>query len=87
MTIEVADRGCGIPEDQLKVIWEFYGRSSLTRHSDKQGTGLGLPISRALVEAHGGDIAVRSAAGEGSTFTIHIPASRIVGAAQERAPQ
>lgn len=78
--IEVADQGCGVPEDQLAVIWEVYGRTSLTRHSDKQGAGLGLPISRAMVEAHGGGVAVESVVGEGSVFTIRLPARRVIEA-------
>jgi signal transduction histidine kinase len=72
--ISVSDTGIGIaPEYQQKIFDEFV---QLKQHADgrqKQGAGLGLAIVRRVVEAHGGDIEVRSAPGKGSTFTVRLP--------------
>ncbi|MFP4058522.1 MAG: ATP-binding protein [Candidatus Brocadiia bacterium] len=64
---QVADTGVGIEPQHLEAIFDpFYSRFA-------NGTGLGLPLCRRIVEAHGGSIAVESTPGEGSTFHIHIP--------------
>jgi signal transduction histidine kinase len=73
--VQVADRGAGIaPEDQ-RFIFEKFGRVRGT--ASKPGTGLGLYISRAIVEAHDGTLEVTSALGEGSTFTLMLPVRRL----------
>jgi signal transduction histidine kinase len=71
--IGVTDTGPGIaPEHQARIFEEFQQvDDSSTRK--KGGSGLGLAISRKIVELHGGMIAVRSAPGAGSTFTIRVP--------------
>ena len=66
--IEVKDDGRGITPDDLAHIFKPF---FTTRHS---GTGLGLPISRDIVERHGGRIEVHSSVGRGSTFTVVLPA-------------
>ena len=66
--ITVSDDGRGIPFDQLVRIFE-----PGVRLDADTGSGLGLALSRAIVEAHGGTIAVDSIVGEGSTFTIVVP--------------
>jgi signal transduction histidine kinase len=73
--ISVSDTGIGIaPEDQEAVFEEF--RQVGTDYAKKrEGTGLGLSLARKFVELHGGRIWVKSAAGEGSTFTFTLPAS------------
>jgi len=73
VTVEVCDTGEGIPPDQVDRIFEPFvqlGRS-LTNH--REGTGLGLAISRDLARGMGGDLAVRSCLGQGSTFTLTLP--------------
>ena len=65
--IEVSDNGRGISEEDLTRIFNPF---FTTRPG---GTGLGLPAVRRIVRAHGGRVEVRSAPGEGSTFTIHLP--------------
>lgn len=71
--VEVADKGIGIPEDELPHIFdEFYQVTEKTR-TQKGGTGLGLSLTRNFVEMHGGTIQVASVPGEGSTFTIDLP--------------
>ena len=74
ITISVADRGAGIDAFELGLIFErFYrGRQQRLR---VQGTGMGLAIAKAIVEAHGGTIAVTSQTERGSVFTIHLPSS------------
>lgn len=73
VAIAVEDRGIGIPaEHQGKVFDKFYRVSHGLVHTAK-GSGLGLAIVRHIVQAHGGHIAVESAPGRGSTFTIHLP--------------
>lgn len=68
--IKVKDHGIGIkPEDQLR-IFESFERAT---QDDSRGIGLGLYISKNLIEAHGGFIQVESSPGLGSTFSVHIP--------------
>lgn len=67
--LEVRDTGVGMDEDQRRAIFEPLVTGKAT------GTGLGLALVRAIVEAHGGRIEVASRPGRGSTFTVHLPAS------------
>jgi signal transduction histidine kinase len=71
--LEVQDTGIGIASgDRERVFKRFFrSQSALERHI--QGTGLGLHISKAIVDAHGGRIGVESVEGEGSTFTVELP--------------
>ena len=74
--LEVSDTGVGIPEEQLPHVFERFYRadSARTRQgSSTAGSGLGLAIARQIAEAHGGGVEVKSAPGEGSTFTLSIP--------------
>ena len=71
--VTVADRGIGIPRDELAHIFEPYFRGELARHSHAKGLGLGLTISQATIERHGGRIEVESTVGKGSTFTVQLP--------------
>jgi signal transduction histidine kinase len=72
VVIEVSDTGVGIAPDALEHIFDrFWSRNAIPQ--DGRGTGLGLPIAKALVEAHGGTIAVRSTAGEGTSVIIRLP--------------
>jgi len=71
--IEVQDRGIGIPPQELDRIFEEFYQVGDPRASQKRGTGLGLSLTRSFVQLHGGRIEVRSAVGEGSTFTAYVP--------------
>jgi signal transduction histidine kinase len=71
--IEVSDTGDGIPSDHHDRIFERFARVDVGRNRLAGGTGLGLAIVRAIVEAHEGSVAVSSAPGRGSTFTIRLP--------------
>jgi signal transduction histidine kinase len=73
-TIEVSveDHGIGMPGNVISNLFQKFYRSHRSRES-VAGTGIGLYISKAIVESHGGSISVRSEEGKGSTFTVSIP--------------
>jgi two-component system sensor histidine kinase/response regulator len=72
LVITIADRGVGIAEEDLPFIFgDFYVGESAP--PSERGVGLGLAITRRIIEAHGGSILVESALGKGSTFTIRLP--------------
>ncbi|MGE5277865.1 MAG: sensor histidine kinase [Acidobacteriota bacterium] len=71
--MEVSDTGIGIPEKDLPFVFERFFRSDRARRAYTGGSGLGLSIARWIVEAHKGKIAVESALGRGTTFTVTLP--------------
>jgi len=71
--IEVEDQGIGIPEQDLSRIFERFYRVDKARSKELGGTGLGLAIVKHIIQAHSGDVFVRSAEGKGSTFGFTIP--------------
>ncbi len=71
--IEVADTGPGVPEQELAHVWEELYRGEAARAV--AGTGLGLALARAIVTRHGGDTGLRSRVGQGSVFTVRLPAA------------
>jgi signal transduction histidine kinase len=70
--VSVADQGIGIPEDVQKEIFGKFVRGHATANGI-EGSGLGLTISRSLVEAHRGHIDFESTSGKGSTFWFELP--------------
>ncbi|MBU3143354.1 HAMP domain-containing sensor histidine kinase [Clostridium sp. CF012] len=75
IVIKVVDTGLGIDEKDLPYLFERFYRSDVSRNKDSGGSGIGLTITKALVEAHNGKIFVESKVGEGSTFIIELPKS------------
>jgi signal transduction histidine kinase len=71
--LEVADTGIGIASDEQQRLFDRFFRASSASEHQIPGTGLGLYITRAIVEAHGGSIAVRSDPGEGTSFSVELP--------------
>lgn len=71
----ITDRGEGIPEDQVKRIFDPFYRVDSARNRTVGGAGIGLSLAMALVRLHQGDIEVSSTVGQGSVFTIKIPAA------------
>ncbi|HVU13176.1 MAG TPA: PAS domain S-box protein [Phototrophicaceae bacterium] len=69
--IRISDQGLGIPEEDQKHLFEPFHRAKNVR--EISGTGLGLPIVKRAVDAHGGTISVNSHEGEGTTFTVNLP--------------
>jgi two-component system, OmpR family, sensor kinase len=74
--IEVSDNGRGIPASALPQVFERFYRQSDLKDSRVTGFGLGLAISKWIVDAHGGTIEVESAEGKGSRFSISLPVAR-----------
>lgn len=74
--IDVQDTGIGIHEEHHTQIFERFFKINAARTTDVHGSGLGLPIARAIVEAHGGHITVQSQPEQGSRFTIRLPIPR-----------
>lgn len=70
---EVADTGHGIAAEHLPNIFERFYRADAARQQANGGSGLGLAIVRSIVEAHGGQVAVRSVLGQGTTFVVTLP--------------
>lgn len=73
--ISVKDSGIGIPKDNLKLIWDRFYKSDISRGKDKKGTGLGLSITKEIIQSHGENINVISTEGVGSEFIFSLSKS------------
>jgi signal transduction histidine kinase len=71
----VADTGVGIPGEQIDKLFEPFDQSVAVPAHGRRGTGLGLPLCRRLCDLMGGEISVESEPGQGSTFTVRLPAA------------
>jgi two-component system cell cycle sensor histidine kinase PleC len=78
--IEVSDTGPGIPEKELPLVLESFGRGSLAIKTAEQGTGLGLPIVKGLIDLHGGTLDLQSKLREGTRVIVRFPAARTISA-------
>jgi signal transduction histidine kinase len=78
VVLSVADTGIGMSQDDMAAALEPFAQaeSSLTRRF--QGTGLGLPLARALMRLHGGDLSLESEVGRGTTVTVRFPRERVL---------
>jgi signal transduction histidine kinase len=77
MELSITDTGSGVPSEALPRLFDrFYQADSSRAGGESHGTGLGLAIVKEIVEAHGGKIGVRSQAGHGTIFVIHLPLSQ-----------
>lgn len=72
----IEDTGIGIPEDEIRLIFEEFYRSKAAKAQTQLGTGLGLPIVKRILEAYGGSIEVESVPDQGSTFRFQLPTVR-----------
>jgi len=77
LRVSVSDTGIGIPEDKLEHIFLEFTQVDTSTTRRYQGTGLGLPITKKLIELHGGNIWVESKPGYGSTFTFVLPLQQV----------
>lgn len=71
--VSVKDSGIGIPKDSLKLIWDRFYKTDLSRGKDKKGTGLGLSITKEIIQAHEEHINVISTEGVGTEFIFSLP--------------
>ncbi len=74
IVVEVADTGPGIPPEEIDQVWEELYRGQGAR--SVPGSGLGLPLVRAIVTRHGGQVGLRSRAGQGTVVTVKLPVSQ-----------
>ena len=74
---QVEDTGIGIPEFQIPQLFEKFHQLEASRQRQYPGTGLGLALTKLLIELHGGTIAVNSRVGVGSVFTVRLPLQRL----------
>ena len=80
--LEVRDSGPGIPEAELPLVFDRFFRGTNVGDARASGSGLGLAIARSIVEMHGGRIEAASAVGQGSVFTVDLPRTEAVPAAE-----
>jgi two-component system cell cycle sensor histidine kinase PleC len=78
--VSVRDNGPGIPEEEIPVVMSSFGRGSWALKTAEQGSGLGLPIVKGLVDLHGGTFVLKSKPREGTEAIVTFPASRVMDA-------
>ena len=76
VVITIEDNGCGIDDNDIQYIFERFYRTDKSRNRSTGGAGIGLTITRAIVQLHGGTIHVESKKGVGSLFKVTIPANK-----------
>ncbi|MEZ5889107.1 MAG: ATP-binding protein [Xanthobacteraceae bacterium] len=81
LAVEVADKGVGIEKQVIERISTELVAPAIVRSSDKEGSGLGLPVSIALMKAHGGALHIDSAVGKGTIVTLCFPPDRVLSSA------
>src|SRR5262249_48694059 len=74
--VRVQDHGVGIPSDELPMIFERFFRARTAREGNQRGLGLGLAISKEIIERHHGRIWAESEEGQGSTFAFELPLAK-----------
>jgi two-component system cell cycle sensor histidine kinase PleC len=84
--LSVKDTGPGIPEEEIPVIMSSFGRGSMAQKNADEGTGLGLPIVKGLVELHGGAFTLRSKLREGTEVIVVFPPERVMSALPQLDP-
>jgi signal transduction histidine kinase len=77
LRIAIADTGIGIPADKLGLVLEPFSQAHENHRGTIHGSGLGLPISKSLMELHDGDLTIKSVEGAGTTVTLRLPAERV----------
>jgi len=78
LVITVADTGIGMSKDELEVAFEQFGQIDNELSRNHSGTGLGLPITRSLMELHGGELEIESRKGVGTSAHVWLPLTRVV---------
>jgi two-component system cell cycle sensor histidine kinase PleC len=78
--LSIRDTGPGIPEEEITTVLSSFGRGSMAQKNAEEGTGLGLPIVRGLVELHGGEFKFKSKVREGTEVIVSLPPERVMSA-------
>jgi two-component system cell cycle sensor histidine kinase PleC len=78
--ISIRDSGPGIPESEIPLVLSSFGRGSLAIKTAEQGSGLGLPIVKGLIDLHGGTFTLRSKPREGTEVIVTFPPERVMEA-------
>jgi signal transduction histidine kinase len=81
MVIRVKDTGIGMSAEEIPIAMSPFGQIESALSRKNQGTGLGLPLTRALVELHGGTLALESEVGKGTTVSLTFPKTRLINKA------
>jgi signal transduction histidine kinase len=71
--VDIIDQGMGISEDEQLEVFEKFSRASSELNAGRNGTGIGLYLTKQIVDLHGGDIKIESVLGKGSKFTVILP--------------
>ena len=78
--IAIRDTGPGIPESEIPIVMTSFGRGTLAQKNAEEGSGLGLPIVKGLVELHGGSFTIKSKVREGTEVIVILPPERVIDA-------
>ena len=78
MEIRIADQGCGMTNDEIDIAMTPFGQVGEKKETRVEGTGLGLPLTKALVEAHDGTLSIESEPNVGTIVIIRLPNERII---------
>ena len=81
-----SDTGPGIPEAEIPVVMSSFGRGTLAQKNAEEGSGLGLPIVKGLVELHGGSFILKSKVREGTEVIVILPPERVINALPQLNP-
>ncbi len=84
--LSIRDTGPGIPEEEIPVVLSSFGRGTLAQKNAEEGTGLGLPIVKGLVELHGGEFKLLSKVREGTEVIVIFPPERVMNALPQLNP-
>ena len=84
--VSIRDTGPGIPEAEIPVVMSSFGRGTLAQKNAEEGSGLGLPIVKGLVELHGGSFILKSKVREGTEVIVILPPERIINALPQLNP-
>jgi PAS domain S-box-containing protein len=87
LTIAVKDTGVGIAEEEQAKIFEPFMQAAPAKATASEGTGLGLPLTKRLVELHSGSLELMSNVGIGTTIVVRLPAARVIGPPQPVGPE
>ena len=74
--VSIRDTGPGIPENEIPIVMSSFGRGTLAQKNAEEGSGLGLPIVKGLIELHGGSFTLKSKVREGTEVIVVLPPER-----------